>query len=196
MHSAEIGHAIVSALLDVEAPVKGVTTGSIRDELKQIGSIAREGGGSLDPEAGGLDVTAGWGHAGKGGAVMPGKGKLLERDYAAKERESDRRRRRARSASLENDAFKLIGERTLDVYLNDLAYWKNIPAPRLGIHHRRLPGNQEMAELSRARNPRPRAQDGRSARRHRYRAPHRRDPPDGAGVGCQLRGGEKIPPLK
>ena len=107
--------------------MKGVTTGSIRDELKQIGSIAREGGGSLDPEAGGLDVTVGWGHAGKGGAVMPGKGKLLERDYAPKERESIAAGAARLGLSGER-AFKLIGERTLDVHLNDLAYWENIPA--------------------------------------------------------------------
>jgi predicted helicase len=125
-HSAEIGRDL-SALLDVEAPVKGVTTGSIRDELKQIGSITREGGGSLDPEAGGLDVTAGWGHAGKGGAVMPGKGKALERDYTPKERESIAAGAARLGLSGER-AFKLIGERTLDVHLNDLAYWENIPA--------------------------------------------------------------------
>jgi len=72
-------------------------------------------------------VTAGWGHEGKGGAVMPGKGKVIERDYTAKEREA-----LAAGAPLlhlaEQQALKLLGERTLDVYLNGLAYWKNIPS--------------------------------------------------------------------
>jgi len=26
-------------------------------------------------------LTAGWGHAGKGGAVMPGRGRIVTRDY-------------------------------------------------------------------------------------------------------------------
>jgi len=26
------------------------------------------------------------------------------------------------------EAFKLLGETTLDIYLNDLAYWRNVPA--------------------------------------------------------------------
>jgi hypothetical protein len=87
LHSAELGREL-SALLDVELPVAGVTAEITRSELREIGSITREGGGSLNPEAGELDVTAGWGHGGNGSAVMPGKGKLIDRDYTAKERES------------------------------------------------------------------------------------------------------------
>jgi len=56
-----------------------------------------------------LAVTAGWGHAGKDGVTMPGKGRLIGRDYAAEERDM------------------MLGDRTCDVYLNDVAYWKNIP---------------------------------------------------------------------
>ena len=98
----------------------------MRPELGVIAVISREGGGSLDPEAGDLDITAGWGHRGKGGAVMPGKGKIIERDYTAKEREAIAAGATALGLS-ENQALKLIGERTLDVYLNNLAYWRNIP---------------------------------------------------------------------
>jgi len=54
-------------------------------------------------------VTAGWGHAGKNGVTMPGKGKLIERDYTPDERDA------------------VLGDRTCDVYLNDVAYWMNIP---------------------------------------------------------------------
>jgi hypothetical protein len=56
-----------------------------------------------------LAVTAGWGHAGKDGVTMPGKGKLIERDYTPDERED------------------LLGDDTCDVYLNDVAFWRNIP---------------------------------------------------------------------
>jgi hypothetical protein len=125
LHSAEIGREL-SALLDVELPVTGVTVGTIRSELREIGSITRECGGSLNPEGGDLDVTVGWGHGGKGSAVMPGKGKLIERDYTAKERES----LATGAAALglpEMQIFTLLGNGTLDVYLNNLAYWRNIP---------------------------------------------------------------------
>jgi len=40
---------------------------------------------------------------------MPGKGRLIERDYTSEERDI------------------MLGDRTCDVYLNDVAYWKNIP---------------------------------------------------------------------
>ena len=125
LQSADLGRAVIS-LLDLDAPIIGVTAGKVRPELGVIATISREGDGSLDPDAGDLDITAGWGHSGKGGAVMPGKGKFIERDYTAKEREAI-----AAGATMlglsEKQALKLIGERTLDVYLNNLAYWKNIP---------------------------------------------------------------------
>jgi hypothetical protein len=76
LRSAQIGRDL-SDLLDVELPVNGITAGNIRGELKGIGSISRNGGGSLNPEDGDLDVTAGWGHYGNGEAVMPGKGKIV-----------------------------------------------------------------------------------------------------------------------
>jgi hypothetical protein len=123
--SSELGREI-AALLDVDTLVAGVTRGKIRPELSTIAAISREGGGSLDPNSRDLDVTAGWGHLGKGGAVMPGKGKVIERDYCAKEREAVAEGSVALGLSAEQ-ALNLLGERTLDVYLNNLAYWKNIP---------------------------------------------------------------------
>jgi len=50
------------------------------------------------PEGGDLDLTAGWGHAGKDGITMPGKGKLIRHNTGA-----------------------------YDIYLNDVAYWQNVP---------------------------------------------------------------------
>lgn len=125
LHSAKIGREL-SALLDVDMPVTGVTVGTIRSELRDLGSITRESGGTLNPDSGDLDVAAGWGHEGKGGAVMPGKGKLIERAYAAKERESIV----ACIAALglpEMQGITLLGDRTFDVYLNNFAYWRIIP---------------------------------------------------------------------
>jgi hypothetical protein len=125
IRSAELGRALAD-LLEADKSVGGVTVGKVRPELGIVAAISREGGGSLNPEAGDLDVTVGWGHRGNGGAVMPGKGKIVSRDYTAKEREAVA----AGAAMLglsEKQALKLIGERTLDVYLNNLAYWNNIP---------------------------------------------------------------------
>jgi hypothetical protein len=45
---------------------------------------------------------------------MPGKGKVASRAYSSEERPNPKDR-------------ALLGESTLDVYLNDTAYWKNIP---------------------------------------------------------------------
>jgi hypothetical protein len=95
--SAALGRQ-VAALLDTEAPVSGVTAGTIRDELKSIAVFQRVDGKSANPEAGDLDLTAGWGHAGKGGVTMPGKGKMIRRDDGA-----------------------------CDIFLNDVAFWRNIP---------------------------------------------------------------------
>lgn len=123
--SAQIGREL-SALLDLDLQIESVTAGKIRAEIQTIALASREGGGSLNPDAGELDVTVGWGHGGKSEAVMPGKGKAVERDYTAKEREAIAAGAIALGFS-EEEILKLIGERTLDVYLNNLAYWKNIP---------------------------------------------------------------------
>ncbi|MGH7935153.1 MAG: type ISP restriction/modification enzyme, partial [Candidatus Binataceae bacterium] len=114
--SAEIGRTL-SVLLDPEAPLETVTTGKIRAELGVIAAISREGGGSLDPDAGDLDVTAGWGHFGQGSAVMPGKGKLVERDYTVAESAAIAEGAAGLELSAEL-AVKLLGARTCDVYLN------------------------------------------------------------------------------
>jgi hypothetical protein len=113
-------------LLDINGPVTGVTKGEIRSELVVIAVASRSSGGSLNPDAEDLDVMAGWGHFGQGGAVMPAKGKIVERDYTPKEREAIATGAVAEGLSQER-AFELLGARTLDVYLNNIAYWRNIP---------------------------------------------------------------------
>jgi predicted helicase len=96
--SAALGRQ-VAALLDIEQPVPGVNVSPIRPALRTIG-VLTAASGQLDPDAGDLDLTAGWGHCGKGGVTMPGKGKVVER----------------------------AGESSYDIYLNGKAYWSNIPS--------------------------------------------------------------------
>jgi len=112
--SAALGQQ-VAALLDSETPVPGVTTGTIRDELKSIAVISRAGGGTLQQQE--FALTAGWGHGGKNGVTMPGRGKVETRSLAENEL----------ALSPSPSPASGVGERTLDVYLNNTAYWKNIP---------------------------------------------------------------------
>ena len=115
MASAALGRE-VAALLDTEAAVPGVTSGTIRDELKTIAVVSRVGGGAL--QAAEFALTAGWGSGGKDGKdgknaiTMPGKGKT-----------------EPRHAETSEQASSFGSAPTLDVYLNAKAYWKNIPQP-------------------------------------------------------------------
>jgi hypothetical protein len=90
--SAKLGQQ-VAALLDTETPIPGVDAGKVRPDLVKIAVVTR-----LTKETLNLSLTAGWGHAGKGGVTMPGKGKLVRN----------------------GDSY--------DVYLNNAACWQNIPA--------------------------------------------------------------------
>jgi hypothetical protein len=123
--SAALGRT-VAALLDPEAAVGGVTSGSVRAELRRLAVVSRTGGGSLKADAGDLTVSAGWGHAGKGGITMPGKGKLVERDFTADELTAIDEGAKALGLT-QDQALRHLGEKTCDVYLNDVAYWRNVP---------------------------------------------------------------------
>ena len=101
----------LAALLDTEAPAEAAEAAS----LEVIGAFGLAGQGPLE-EGKHFVLTAGWGHAGPGGITMPGKGKSTERDYAAEERHS-----------MGKAAVAMLGERTLDICLNESAYWSNIP---------------------------------------------------------------------
>ncbi|MEI2781752.1 MAG: type ISP restriction/modification enzyme [Candidatus Competibacter sp.] len=101
--SAALGRQI-AALLDIDRPVTGVTAGKIRPELRAVGAMCRVGGGSIDPDDGELAVTAGWGYSGKGGVTMPGKGRVEPHPVS------------------ESSA-----EPACDLYLNEVAYWANVP---------------------------------------------------------------------
>ena len=112
--SANLGQQI-AALLDTETQVSGVTSGKIRAELKGVAVISRVGGGQLNPDTD-LALKANWGYAGAKGVTMPGKGKISDRPYTHDE-----------LLRLDQEAMELLGKETHDIYLNDVAYWKNIP---------------------------------------------------------------------
>ena len=104
----------LAALLDSDTPVVGVTTGTLRSELAAIAVPTTTDGGNMAGDD--FAVSAGWGHFGTGEAVMPGQGKAMEREYYADER------------TALADAIQTLGNMTFDVYLNDRAYWHNVPA--------------------------------------------------------------------
>ncbi len=103
----------LARLLDPEAPVPGVTQGTLRPEIAALAVPATTDGRNMTGDD--FALTAGWGHYGTGDAVMPGQGRIVEREYTPDER-----------AAL-GDAISVLGEKTLDVYLNDRAFWRNVP---------------------------------------------------------------------
>jgi hypothetical protein len=139
--SAELGRRVAD-LLDPEADVAGVTGGSVRAELKVIGRASHVSGPThpLNPDKGDLAVTAGWGHAGQGGVTMPGKGKSILRPYAPEERAAIEQGAEALGLSAA-EAFAQLGDQAVDVYLNDLAYWRCVPA---GVWSYTIGGYQVM----------------------------------------------------
>ena len=104
----------LAQLLDADAPVPGVTDPPLRPASTAIAVPSTRDGRNM----GGADfaVTAGWGHYGKDNAVMPGQGRVVERNYTPDER-----------ATL-NDTLPVLGENTFDVHLNENAFWRNVPA--------------------------------------------------------------------
>jgi hypothetical protein len=124
--SAQLGRQ-VAALLDTEFGVRGVTSESIRTAMRPISAISKVGGHSIHPEAGELDLTVGWGHFGKSNVVMPGRGKVEERDYMPEEHRAIEQGADALGVSVDQ-ALEHLGRCTFDVYLNDAVYWRNVPS--------------------------------------------------------------------
>ena len=112
----------LAALLDTDTPVPGVTearpgapSGSaLPPESAAVAVPSTTDGGNM--AGGDFALTAGWGHFGQGEAVMPGQGRVVERPSTASEQ-----------ATL-GEAARTLGDTTFDVYLNDRAYWRNVPA--------------------------------------------------------------------
>ena len=111
--SAKRGRELAT-LLDSDTPVPGVTQSSIRTELAAIAVPSRTGGGNMTGDD--FVLSAGWGHFGARKAVMPGQGRPAKRSYTTQERD------------LLGDTAGILGDATFDVYLNDHAYWRNVPS--------------------------------------------------------------------
>ena len=112
-HSAARGREL-AALLDPETPIPGVTIGALRPEVAAVAIPATTDGRNMAGDD--FALTAGWGHVGAGGAVMPGQGRAVERAYTSDER------------TALGDALPSLGETTFDIHLNNRAFWRNVPA--------------------------------------------------------------------
>lgn len=97
--SARLGREVADLLLP-DRPVRGVTCGTIRPELRALAVPSKVGGGNIDPSCD-LKVEATWGFFGAKNAVMCGKGRTVP------------------SATDPQGA--------LDVYINDRVYWAGVP---------------------------------------------------------------------
>ena len=104
----------LARLLDSDEPVPGVTSGRLRPEIAVIAVPATTDGRNMAGDD--FALTAGWGHYGAGGAVMPGQGRIVECAFTPDER-----------AAL-GGALPTLGQTTFDVYLNARAFWRNVPA--------------------------------------------------------------------
>ncbi len=71
---------------------------------------------------------------------MPATGKLDERDYTPQERTSIKSSASALGLT-EQESFGVIGDHTCDVFLNDVAHWRNVPT---GVWHYSIGGNQVL----------------------------------------------------
>ena len=103
----------LARLLDPDTPVPGVTQGELRPEIAAIAVPATTDERNMTDDD--FALTAGWGHFGTGDAVMPGQGRVVEREYTPEE-----------GAAL-GDSITALGAKTMDVYLNDCAFWRNVP---------------------------------------------------------------------
>ena len=108
--SAAHGRSL-AALLDSERPEASGAGTPFRPEIAVPSTVAGRYMAGED-----FAVTAGWGHFGVGDAVMPGRGRIVERAFRPEELK----------AAAEHVAA--LGETTFDVYLNEEAFWRNLPA--------------------------------------------------------------------
>ena len=103
----------MAALFDSDSPVPGVTEPPLRSEAAILAVPSTTDGGNMSPAD--FVVEAGWGRVGAGDAVMPGTGKVVEREYSREER------------AAMGQAVSVLGESTFDVYLSGRAFWSNVP---------------------------------------------------------------------
>jgi hypothetical protein len=117
--SAALGRR-VAALLDVAQAAEGLGS----EPLRGLGVVAHVSGGQLQP--GELAVQAGWGHRGDNGVTMPGKGRVILRDRTPTEEAALHAGATALGLAPEV-ALACLGAQTCDIFLNDTAFWRNVP---------------------------------------------------------------------
>ena len=113
--------------LSIGAAVIQVTetphTGVLRPELSAIAVPATAGGLNMTPAD--FSLTAGWGHYGTGGAVMPGQGHIKERAYTSSSAEGSAPgsiRNRTFPRLLSDDGFSDVTRRSVPLQLNAVIY--------------------------------------------------------------------------
>lgn len=104
--SAALGQQL-AVLLDALQP----TPSSIHNV---VGRIQRTDGTAIQPARGDLDVSAQWGVVQATGTVMPGRGKLVRREFSE-----------AELTAFGQGTGLLVG--AVDVFLNETTYWSCIP---------------------------------------------------------------------
>ncbi len=117
----------LAKLFDTDSPVPGVTQGALRPEIAAIAVPSTVDDSNMSGDD--FSITARWGHFGVGEAVMPGQGRIEQRKYTADE------------TNALSEVVRLYGDTTHDIYLNDRAYWRNVPA---AIWHYKLGGYQVL----------------------------------------------------
>ena len=112
--SASAGRNL-ACLLDPDLPVPGITESPLMPGITAIAVPTTKNGRNMSGED--FTLMAGWGYFGLGDAVMPGKGRVVERLYSSTER-----------VEYGNISPLVLSETVFDVYLNDNAYWRSVPA--------------------------------------------------------------------
>jgi hypothetical protein len=116
--SAALGRNIAS-LLDPEVELQGVTADAAV-HLRAIADVATSDGTQIE-SARDLVVSENWGYLDARGAVMPGSGATQLREMSVRELEAFENLSEAQKGQ--------IGVETMDVHINEKAYWRNVPAP-------------------------------------------------------------------
>lgn len=114
LRSAALGKKI-SSLLNLDLSVTGIDNAPLDPVLRKIATIERVDGSPLNPDAGDLAVTAGWGVI-QSRAIMPGVGK-----YDVRNLES------VGIVDLSDSDREALGNQALDIYLNDHVRWRGVP---------------------------------------------------------------------
>ena len=161
----------LAALLDPDTPVPGVTEprpgapsgNALRPEIAEIAVPSTID----DTNMTGNDfaLTAGWGHFGQGEAFMPGQGRVVERPRTASEQAAlansthtpgDTTTPRTEHDSAPPSVIPALSrnpvpvrcdtdhtpaDTTFDIYVNDRAYWRNVPT---AVWHYTLGGYQVL----------------------------------------------------